>query len=418
MKINHTYKNGFIDYCQVCNSKKIDLVFDLGHQPLADDLRDENKKDEKAIFYPIKIYFCKKCILLQNNCIVGDYKLYGKNYHYRPGISKTVVENQYNLASNLKNKYKLTSDDLIVDVGSNDGTLLNQFKILNCKNLVGIEPTNTIKFQKKLKINSVQKFFNIKTANYVSKKYDKAKLIVTTNVFAHSNNMSEFITGLKKLISKDGIFVVENHYLLDVIKKNQFDTFYHEHLRTYSLKSLINLMSYYGFKIIDAYTSERYGGNIQAHFVLKNNLRKKSRNVNNILLKEKKFKLNKLETYKKFKNKIDHHGKILNQFLEKNKNKNIVAKAFPARAAVIIHYYSFLKKYVKYIAEQKTSLKLNKYVAGTNLKIISSTQMQKQKPDIVIILAWHLFDPIYTKWIKKGLKKTKFIKPLPNLLIK
>ena len=418
MKINHTYKSGFIDYCQICNSKNIVPVFDLGHQPLPDDLRDNNSKNDEVVSYPIKIYFCKKCILLQNNYIAGDKKMYTKNYHYRPGISKTVVENQMNFAKKLQDMYKLDSKNLIVDIGSNDGTLLNQFKLLNHKNLIGVEPTDTINFQKELKIKSIQKFFNVDTANLIVKKYGKAKLIVTTNVFAHSNNMSEFINGLKKLIAKDGTFVVENHYLLDVIKKNQFDTFYLEHLRTYSLKSLIVLMKYYGFNIIDAYTSERYGGNIQAHFRLNSSSKQTNKNVHKILKEEKRFKLDKLATYTKFKDRIDAHGKILSRYLSKNKNKFIVAKAFPARAAVIIHYYSFLKKYIKYIAEQKTSLKKNKYVAGTNIKIIDSAQMEIDKPDIVIVLAWHLFDPIYSKWINKGLKKTKFIKPLPNLIIK
>ncbi len=170
MKKIHNYSNGFISYCQICNSKKIEEVFDLGHQPLADDLRSEKNKYEKVTYFPIKIYFCEKCILLQNNYIVGDENLYTKDYHYRPGISKTVREDQEKIARLIKNDYNLGKNDFIVDLGSNDGTLLNQFKKLGCKNLLGIEPTDTIKFQKKLKINSIQDFFNKKTANLVKKK--------------------------------------------------------------------------------------------------------------------------------------------------------------------------------------------------------------------------------------------------------
>ena len=417
MKKIHNYNNGFISYCQICNSKKIEEVFDLGHQPLADDLRSEKNKYEKVTYFPIKIYFCKKCILLQNNYIVGDENLYTKNYHYRPGISKTVREDQEKIATLIKDDYNLGKNYFIIDLGSNDGTLLNQFKKLGCKNLLGIEPTDTIRFQKKLKINSVQDFFNKKTANLVNKKYGKAKLLITTNVFAHSNNLGEFIEGVKNLVSNEGIFVIENHYLLDVIKKKQFDTFYHEHLRTYSLKSLIVLMNYYGFKIVNARRSERYGGNIQAHFALKNNKFKRSKNVEKILSHEIKNKLNVKKTYIEFKKQIDNQGSILMKYLEKNKNKNIVAKAYPARASVILHYYSFLKKYIKYIAEQSTSLKINHYVAGTNLKILDSKKMKKDKPDVIIVLAWHLFKPIHQKWLKLGLKKSKFIKPLPRLFI-
>ena len=419
MSLKHNFNTGFINHCQICNKKKILPVIDLGYQPLADDLKNNLTLNDKVISYPIKIYFCSKCRLLQNNYIVGDNTLYNKNYHYRPGISKTVVDNQFELAKKIINLYKLQNKELIVDIGSNDGTLLNQFKKQGLNNLFGVEPTNTINFQKKIGIKSLQKFFNLKSSNLVKKKSGKAKVIITTNVFAHSNNMGDFIKGVKNLISKEGVFIIENHYLLDVIKKKQFDTFYHEHLRTYSLKSLIKLLRYYGFKIIDAYCSDRYGGNIQAHFAL-NGTKIKTNNINikKILQNEIKEGLDKPETYYNFKKDIDRVGNNFKKFLEKNKRKHIVAKAFPARASIIIHYYSFIKDYIKYIAEQSTSLKLKHYIPGTNIQIIDSAEMKKKKPDILIVLAWHLFDPIYEKWLKKGLKKTKFVQPLPKLTIK
>ncbi len=128
--------------------------------------------------------------------------------------------------------------------------------------------------------------------------------------------------------------------------------------------------------------------------------------------------LDKPETYYKFKKDIDIIGKNLKNFLDKNKKKHIVAKAFPARASVIIHYFSFIKDHISYIAEQSTSLKLGHYIPGTNIQIINSEKMKKNKPDILIVLAWHLFDPIHKKWLNNGLKRTKFIKPLPKLNIK
>jgi len=419
MSLKHNLNTGFINHCQICNSKKILPVIDLGFQPLADDLKNNLNRNDKIISYPIKIYFCPKCRLLQNNYIVGDNTLYTKNYHYRPGISKTVVENQYALAKKIKNIYNLKSKELIVDIGSNDGTLLNQFKKQGLQNLFGIEPTDTINFQKKIGIKSLQKFFNLHSSNIVKKKSGKAKIIITTNVFAHSNNMKDFISGVKNLISKNGVFVIENHYLLDVLKNKQFDTFYHEHLRTYSLKSLIKLLKYYGFKVVDAYCTDRYGGNIQAHFALnESKIKSKNKNIQKILKNEVKEGLDKPETYYKFKKDIDVIGNNLKNFLVKNKKKHIVAKAFPARASVIIHYFSFIKDHISYIAEQSTSLKLGHYIPGTNIQIIDSKQMKKNKPDILIVLAWHLFDPIHKKWLNNGLNRTKFVKPLPKLNIK
>lgn len=232
---SHNFKEGFINFCQICYTKKIHQIIDLGYQPLADDLKDQ--PNTPSVNYPIKIFFCNKCRLLQNNFIVSDKKLYSKDYHYRPGISTTVVNNLRNMALQLISLYSLKKNDLIVDLGCNDGTLLNAFKSLGFKNVAGVEPTNIYKFAIKNGIMVINDFFNVKSAKIIKKKFGNAKLITTTNVFAHTGQLGEFIKGVKTLIdNKKGVFVIENHYLLDIIKKLQFDSFYHEHLRTYSLK--------------------------------------------------------------------------------------------------------------------------------------------------------------------------------------
>ena len=415
--MNHTFKEGFINHCQICNSKKIYLVLDLGFQPLADDLLNEKNNNNPCTSYPIKIYLCKSCRLLQNNFIVGDKKLYSKEYHYRPGISKTVENNLNNLALKLINLYKLKKKDLIVDIGCSDGTLLNCFKKLGYKNVVGVEPTNTYKFAKQKGIKTINEFFNTKSASKILKKYGKAKLITTTNVFAHTGELKEFILGVNLILSNNGVFVIENHYLKDIIDKVQFDSFYHEHLRTYSLKSLIKLLNYYKLRIVDAYTTERYNGNIQAHFIKSKKIRL-SKNVINILTKEKKAKLDNLKTYQNFSKKIEKAKTDLFKYLSLYPNSLIIGKSYPARASVILNYFSFLKDKINFIAEQPTSLKLNYYIAGTSIKIVDSKILKKLKPDIIIIFAWHLFREIKNKWKAKGLpKSTKYILMLPKLKI-
>tara|TARA_B100000787_G_scaffold168883_1_gene158607 strand:+ start:393 stop:1649 length:1257 start_codon:yes stop_codon:yes gene_type:complete len=414
---NHSYKTGEIKYCQICNKKNLFQFLDLGYQPLSDDLIKTDIKLKETVFYPLSVSFCKSCILLQNDYIVGDRKLYPKSYHYLPGITKDVVENFKKLSKSLIEKYEINKlKDLVVDVGCNDGSLLKEFKNHGVKNVVGIDPTDTIKYAAKKGIKTMQSLFNNKSSLLLKKKFGTAKLITTTNVFAHTNNLKEFILGVKKLIDKEGIFVVENHYLLDVIKKTQFDTFYHEHLRTYSLTSLIKLLNYYGLYIIDAYTSDRYGGNIQAHFSLKKV--KYNNNIVNILKKEKKYNLNDKKTYLDFKKRIIKSKEDLRKFMSKNNKKTFVAKAFPARASILLHYFDYLKSDVEYIAEQPTSKKINFYAPGTNLKIVSSEAMKKKEPDYVIVLAWHLFDTIYHKWKKTFKSNVKFIKPLPKLEIR
>ena len=415
--MRHRYKEGFINYCQICNTKKIVPVLDFGFQPLADDLLKENNKNNSSISYPIKLYLCKSCRLVQNNFIVGDKKLYNKDYHYRPGISKTVENNLFNLAVKLIELYSLEKNDLIVDVGCSDGTLLNSFKKLGFQNVVGVEPTNTYKIAKKKGIFTINSFFNKKSSSQILKKFGKAKLITTTNVFAHTGELKEFISGVNKTLSNNGIFVVENHYLKDIVEKVQFDSFYHEHLRTYSLKSLIKLLKYYKLNIVDAYTTERYNGNIQAHFS-KNKSLKITKNIKLIMQKENNAKLDHLNTYVKFSNKVEKAKTDLFNYINKNSNKTIIGKSYPARASVILNYFSFLKDKMKFIAEQPTSLKLNHYIAGTNIKIVDSKILKKNKPNIIIIFAWHLFKEIKDKWKSKGLpKNTRYVLMLPKFKI-
>jgi SAM-dependent methyltransferase len=415
--LNHTYRIGEIKYCQICNKTNLFKFLDLGFQPLSDDLKEIKNGNSETMFYPLSISFCKSCILLQNDFIVGDKNLYPKTYHYLPGITKDVVKNFSKMSKFLIKNYNLNKKkDLIVDAGCNDGSLLKEFKNNGIKRVVGIDPTDTVYFSRKKGVPTIQDFFNIKSSLLIKKKYGKAKIITTTNVFAHTNNLKEFILAAKKLLAKDGVFVIENHYLLDVVKKIQFDTFYHEHLRTYSLTSLIKLLKYYNLYLIDAYTSDRYGGNIQAHF---SNLRKKYNvNIISILNSERKNKLNDINTYIKFKKKINKAKEDLRIFIKRNSKKNFVAKAYPARASILLHHFDYLKSSVNFVAEQPSSKKLNFFVPGTNLKILSSELMKKKEPDYVIILAWHLFDTIYNKWKRIFKTNVKFIKPLPKLEIK
>jgi 2-polyprenyl-3-methyl-5-hydroxy-6-metoxy-1,4-benzoquinol methylase len=186
--------------------------------------------------------WCEKCTGVQIDYCVDGTEVYHLEYPYRSGISKPLADYQRQICLSLIEKYGLTRKDLAIDIGSNDGTLLSGFKREGIR-VLGVEPTNIAKLARKAGIPTIQSFFDIKTARVIRKKYGKAAVITTTNVFAHMQAIGEVIMGVHELLEDDGVFISETHYLLDVIQGGQFDTIYHEHLRTYSLRSLIALFS-------------------------------------------------------------------------------------------------------------------------------------------------------------------------------
>ena len=195
---NHTYRIGEIKYCQICNKANLFKFLDLGFQPLSDDLKKIKNGNSETMFYPLSISFCKSCVLLQNDFIVGDKNLYPKTYHYLPGITKDVVENFSKMSKFLIKKYNLNKKkDLIVDAGCNDGSLLKEFKNNGIKRVVGIDPTDTVYFSRKKGVPTIQNFFNTKSSLLIKKKYGNAKIITTTNVFAHTNNFILSVEGDK-----------------------------------------------------------------------------------------------------------------------------------------------------------------------------------------------------------------------------
>ena len=414
-KITHDVKPGNLNFCQICNSKNLKLIINLGKQPLADTLLSKKIDPKKIKKYPLKLVRCCKCSCSQLSYVVSGSKVYHKKYPYRTGITKTLKDYQKKLSAKLCTKYRLNKKSFVIDIGSNDGTLLEGFKTKT--KILGIEPTNTAKIANKNGIKTIQNFINEGLAIKIVKKYGKADLITATNVFAHMADLGRVIRSIEILLKNNGHFILENHYLLDIIKDLQFDTIYHEHIRNYSLKSLLHLFSYYKLKIVHAERASRYGGNIRVH-IAKDLDEKTSFNIEKLLSIEKKFGLYNDFLYKKFNKDVLKSRKMLKEFIKKIKLKklSIVAKGCPARASTLLNYYDINIKQIPYIAEQPTSLKLGKYMPGLNIPIVNSKILLKEQPDYVLVLAWHLWKPIVKKWKRKKLK-SKFIIPLPKLKI-
>ena len=413
---HHMIKNGPIDKCQICNSSKLNLILDLGHQPLCDSLLAKEMLNQPETTYPLRMFWCEECSLAQLDYCVDGSVVFHPDYPYRTGVTKELVEYLNGMSSSLISKYNLKHDDLVVDLGSNDGTLLMGFKEHGIK-VLGVEPTNIAKLANQNGIETVQEFFTVDIANEIKNKYSEASIVVATNMFAHMASIGEVVSGIETILKDDGVFVFENHYLLDVIQGGQFDTIYHEHLRTYSLKSLIKLFSYYDFTITDVERGSRYGGNIRVH-VTKGKNRPVSENVTALLNLEENSDLYKLETYRKFAERVKKAKKDFMNFLLKIKDdgKTIVANSCPGRSVTLLNYYGVDADLIPYIAEQPTSLKLGMFLPGKLIPVVNNEILIKEQPDYVILLAWHYAEPIMEQLKARGLK-SNFIIPLPDLRI-
>lgn len=413
---HHYVKTGYISACQICNSKKIHTILDLGHQPLCDTLLSVEMLNEPEKTYPLRMIWCEDCTGVGIDYCVSGSEVYHPNYPYRSGITKELAEYQVKIGESLIKKYNLKQKDLVIDVGSNDGTLLSGFKKKGIR-ILGVEPTNISKIANTNGIETIQSFFNIEASRKIKKKYGEASLIVTTNTFAHMQTIGDFIMGAYNLLKSDGVFVNETHYLLDVIQGGQFDTIYHEHLRTYSLISLLKLFDQYNFTVTDVERGDRYGGNIRVH-ATKGKGRKVSSNIKVLLKLEENAGLRNINTYIKFAQRVKEARLEFMDFLigTKKSGKQIVGNSCPGRCSTLLNYYGVDSELLPYLAEQPTSLKLGMYLPGKHIPVVNNQRLIDEQPDFVVLLAWHYAKPIMEQLKARGLK-SDFVIPLPDFKI-
>ena len=411
-------KVGDINICQICRSKKLENVINLGYSGLCDSLLSKKDLEKPEKEYPLNLFRCKNCQLLQINHAIDHAEVFHKNYPYKGGITKPLKQFLHNTSFYVKKKFAFTkTKPLVIDIGSNDGTLLQGFKNNNFK-VLGIEPTNIAKIANKSGIKTIQDFFEMSVVKKISKKYGTADVITGTNIFAHVNKLDTFMRGVKLLLnSKEGIFVTESHYAVNIVKDLQFDSIYHEHLRFFLLKPLIKLMQSYNFKVIDAMKIPNYGGSIRIVATL-NKKMKVNKNVKKILLFEKRNGFYNPKKYKKFcRDVFKARENLMNKLWElKSKGKRIVGAGCPGRSITLLAFCGINSELLDYIAEQSSSLKLNLFTPTSHIKVVDEKRLIKEQPDYVLMLAWHYGKSVMFNLRKKGYKG-KFIIPLPKLKI-
>jgi len=366
-----------INHCEVCGNKNLRSVLNLGKHPLCDDLipiGDSRICKE----YPIEILFCDVCLTAHQRFQVPPKELFTDSYHYRAHVTGSVLAGMSELADSCEQRIGIIKGKTVLDIGCNDGSLLNYFELKGCRT-IGVEPTAAAAESRHKTLNT---FFNENAAKEVLKAVGQPDIITFTNVFAHIENLPELLANLRLLISDNTMVVIENHYLGAILDSGQFDTFYHEHPRSYSFKSFEYIAKCLGLNLMDVQFVSRYGGNIRVYLGHSKST--------TIAIDESRF---------------GQEFDVMNDDLRswKSETTNIVDKlvlvhgplraiAFPGRAAILIKILGLNESHIEAVYEIKGSIKVGHYAPGTRIPILPEAVLfakdDLSKP--IVNLAWHI----------------------------
>ena len=381
--------------CRFCDNHLKYVFVDLKETPLANAfLTAEMIKAEKKI--PLKALVCEKCFLVQVDEFENPENIF-KDYAYFSSFSSSWLKHVEDFANETIRRFNLNEKDLIIEIASNDGYLLKNFKKQKIP-VLGIEPaTNVAREAEKKGISTINDFFGNQTANEIIQSGKKAQILIAFNVLPHVPNLKDFVLGMKNIIKENGIIIIQfSAYLLDVIEKNEYDMIYHEHYSYFSLHTLKQIFEEMDLEIFDVKENSVHGGSLRVFIKnSRNNTIQIEKNVQIQLEKEKKFKLQKIVTYEKFQDKVDlSREEIKKFFLSKKYNREkIVGYGAAAKGNTLLNYCNIGLEFIDYVVDISPH-KQGKLLPGTHIPIFSPEKIRETKPDYVVILPWNLKDEI------------------------
>lgn len=400
-----------VEQCQVCEIPNLEPILFLGYLPPVNQMHTIGSIPLEQPSYPAQLLYCPHCHLVQLGLIVDPKILFPPEYPYTSSTTKILKDNFAELYQECKTIVNLGSNDLIVDIGSNDGNLLNNFKDMH--RVQGITPEEIGKIAIERGIPTIIDFFNQETALKIRAEKGPAKIITATNVFAHMENVREVVNCILDLLTHDGIFISESHYLMSLVETLQYDTIYHEHMRYYSLHSLKYLLEMHGLEIIHAKRIPTHGGSIRVYaartgtYPVKNTVAK--------LLEEEKAIILGKQKLLEFKDKVVLSKLALYAMLYeiKKQGKRLYGIGAPSRSSTLINYMGIDDGILDYVLEIKGSHKIGKYVPGTLIPVVEESRLYEDQPEYALLFSWHIADELIPKLRQKGFKGN-FIIPLPT----
>ena len=408
-----------IDKCRVCFSDSINEVLKLDPQYVATTFVKSNKNNMMSkIKIPLTLMLCKNCGLVQLKETVRSDLLY-QNYFYRTSINDTMKRDLQDVVNHAVNNAKPISDDIVVDIGANDCTMIGMFP----KNLnrIAVEPAKNIDWSNVDKsITIVNEYFS-KDIVLKASGGKKAKIVTATAMFYDFDDPNTATKDIKAILDDDGVCVIQVSYLLDTIKDMNFYDVVHEHLEYYSLKTINYLMENNGLTVIDASTNFVNGGSLRVLVTHKENSNLKSKRYEEILAEEEKWNLEELDTYTKYENKIQIIIKKTKNFIlkELSSGGTVIGLGASTKGNVLLQICGIDKRLLPYISDRNKE-KVGLRTLGTDIEIISEDKAHELNPSCVIVIPWNFKEEILERekdYIRNG-GKMLFLMPYPHYITK
>jgi hypothetical protein len=400
-----------VECCQVCGSTQLDDVLSLGYMPPVNQMVPIGQVPHQQPWFPTNLLHCRECDLVQLGLAVDPVIIFPPEYPYTSGTTKLLRDNFAELQREAAAMLGLTEKDLVVDIGSNDGTLLSNFQA-GGQRVLGIEPTDVGDIANSRGIPTVKRYFGPAAAHEVVEKYGPARVVTAANCFAHIEDVHAIVDGIVEILGPDGVFISESHYLIGLLDTLQYDTVYHEHLRYYSLTSLKHLLEIHDLEVFHARPIPSHGGSIRV-YAGRHGAHTVQDGVRRMLATEPRGEAlsKRLADFKR--DVMLSKLRLLSMLRElKEKGARVVGISAPSRASTLVNYVGLDEAIIDYVCEIPGSLKIGKCMPGTAIPVVDETKLFEDQPDCAVIFSWHIADELAPKLKAKGFRG-KLITPLP-----
>ncbi len=400
-----------IESCQVCGHAPLDYVLSLGYMPPVNQMVPVGQVPRQLPWFPTTLLHCRNCELVQLGLAVDPVIIFPPEYPYTSGTTKLLRDNFADLQRESAAMLGLGDQDLVVDIGSNDGTLLSNFQ-KGGQRVLGIEPTDVGDIANERGIPTIKRYFGPEVAREVKREYGPASMVTAANCFAHIEDVHAIVDGVVEMLKDDGVFVTESHYLIPLLETLQYDTIYHEHLRYYSLTSLKHLFEMHGLEVFHARPIPSHGGSIRV-YAARHGAHTVQDGVRRMLSAEPRGEAmaKRLAAFRR--DVILSKLRLLSMLRDlKEKGARVAGISAPSRASTLVNYVGLDEGLIDYVCEIPGSLKIGKCMPGTQIPVVDETKLYSDQPDCAVIFSWHIADELAPKLKAKGFRG-QLITPLP-----